>query len=104
MVQAKKESKAAVGIRVELFGQARLATGRRWVDVTVTARAGAGDLAEALAEHFPKLVGKAIRDDRRGLLESYTFNLNGTEFIDDERTLTLTSEDTILLFSSQAGG
>ena len=104
MVQAKKASKSAVEIRIELFGQARLAAGQRWVDATVPSRTGVRDLAEALAEQFPELVGKAIRDDRSGLLESYTFNLNGTEFIDNEQTLTLTSEDTILLFSSQAGG
>ena len=104
MVQTEKHSEGVIVVRVELFGQARLVIGRRSVEVVLSSNSGVSDLAYALAERFPELVGKAIRYDRRGLLESYTFNLNGLEFINDHDQLNLTSDDTILLFSSQAGG
>jgi len=104
MVQIEKHPEGVIVVRVELFGQARLVIGRRSVEVAVSSNSGASDLAYALAERFPDLVGKAIREDRRGLLESYTFNLNGIEFINDHDKLDLTSNDIILLFSSQAGG
>ena len=104
MVQIEKHPEGVIVVRVELFGQARLVIGRRSVEVAVSSNSGASDLAYALAERFPDLVGKAIRADRRGLLESYTCNLNGIEFINDHDKLDLTSNDIILLFSSQAGG
>ena len=104
MVQAKKQAKNMVIVRVELFGQARLATDKRWVELAVPSNPWVSNLTQALAKRFPQLVGKAIRDDRCGLLESYTFNLNGTDFLDGQDRLNLTANDTILLFSSQAGG
>ena len=42
------------------------------------------ELAEALGEACPELVGQVIAEDGRRLQESYTFNLNGTSFVDDE--------------------
>jgi molybdopterin converting factor small subunit len=82
---------------------ARILTGRRQVDVTVLGHARPADLASALAEVCPALVGQVILEDRSGLQQSYTLNLNGTSFVSDEQ-LELKSGDTVLLFSSQAGG
>ena len=103
MVEAKDTLNSSVNIRIELFGVARMVAGRHHVETSVPRRAGTGDLAAALAETCPGLVGGVIRDDRSGLLESYTFNLNGRAFLSDER-LNLEPSDTVLVFSSQAGG
>ncbi len=92
-----------VRVRVELFGLARLAAGRRQVEVEVPEVAAPSDIATALAEACPALVGRAIREDRTGLKDSYVFNLNGTAFVAGG-PLRLRPGDSVLLFSSQAGG
>ncbi len=93
----------SVVVRVELFGRARMLCDRRWVEVEVARRAEVAAITSALAASCPELVGEAIREDRTGLQESYTFNLNGTSFVDDG-PIELDAGDSILLFSSQAGG
>lgn len=103
MVQGKKAASALVNVQVELFGLARIACGRRQVELAVPEYARPGDVAAALAGACPELVGRAIREDLSGLQQSYTFNLNGTAFISDA-PLRLKPGDAILLFSSQAGG
>ena len=90
-------------VRVELFGRARMLCARTWVDVEVERRAEVAALTSALAASCPELVGEAIREDRMGLQESYIFNLNGMSFIGDGPT-ELSAGDSVLLFSSQAGG
>ena len=90
-------------ISVELFGTARMACGRRLIEARVPVHAGVADVARVLAHICPQLVGVALRDDLSGLLESYTLNLNATQFVEDD-DLTLQDGDTLLLFSSQAGG
>lgn len=65
--------------------------------------AAPADVVAALAEVCPELVGRAIREDLSGLMESYVFNLNGTKFVSSE-SLSLKHGDRLLLFSSQAGG
>ncbi len=60
------------------------------------------DLAVALAYLCPDLVGPVITDDRSGLHSSYTFNINGTSFVGDER-VRLTPEDTVLLLNTGSG-
>jgi molybdopterin converting factor small subunit len=92
-----------VRVNVELFGTARLACGRRLVEVELPANSSGAILAAALANSCPQLVGVALREDQSGLLESYTLNLNGTEFVGSGQIL-LNEGDTLLLFSSQAGG
>ena len=94
---------ASVNVGVELFGQARLLADRREVEVTVPEHPHPGDVVAALADALPELVGKVIRDDGSGLLESYIFNLNGIVFVGEER-VHLKPGDHLLLFSSQAGG
>ena len=90
-------------VRVELFGKARLLTGRRQVDLTVPENPDPGDVVVLLAHIWPQLVGHVIREDLGSLEASYTFNLNGTAFVGEEE-LHLTAGDTLLLFTSQAGG
>ena len=90
-------------IVVELFGTARIASGRKRVRIDAPQKATVGDLVAVLAYVCPSLVGIALREDLSGLLESYTLNLNGTEFVERDE-LILQDGDTLLLFSSMAGG
>ena len=103
MVDTTKTAPTTVDVSVELFGSARMLTGRRQAQIAVPSQATITDLVAALAERCPDLVGKVILEDRSGLLKSYIFNLNGTAFVSEE-PLQLKTGDTLLLFSSQAGG
>ncbi len=103
MLAEGRRNEASIVVRVELFGRARILCERGSVEVKVPPNAATGALAAALAASCPELVGEAIREDRSGLRESYTFNLNGTSFMCDG-PMTLRAGDSVLLFSSQAGG
>ena len=103
MVKAASGAQASIKVVVELFGSARMISGRREIEIAVSKDSSPTELAEALGEACPELVGQVIAEDGRRLQESYTFNLNGTSFVDDE-PVRLTRGDTVLLFSSQAGG
>ena len=103
MLRTKSVVSETVEVTVELFGRARMATGRREVTVTVPSLAGTGDVAAALRESCPELGGLAVHEDGSGLLESYTLNVNGTTFLGSD-AVSLRPGDTVLLFSSQAGG
>ena len=92
-----------IEVTVELFGQARVATGQRRVTAAVPVRAGMSDLAAALLESCPRLGGLAVHEDGSGLIESYTLNVNGTAFVGEDG-VSLKPGDSVLLFSSQAGG
>ena len=103
MAKADITSPSALEIRVELFGLARISSGRRVVRITVPVDADIRDVAAALGKVCPQLVGGIILDDLSGLQTSYTLNVNGTSFV-GSGPLNLEQGDTILLFSSQAGG
>lgn len=103
MVESGTTGPTLVRVNVELFGTARMASGQRLVKIDVPDKATPKDVVTSLAKAVPELIGKVILDDVTGLQKSFMFNLNGTEFISDER-LNLKSGDTLLLFSSQAGG
>ena len=93
----------SVCVRIELFGGARLVSGKGEVAARLPARANSDDVAAALAAAIPELVGVAVSADGRALLSSYVANLNGAAFIECER-VALNEGDRIYLFSSQAGG
>ena len=103
MVVKRSKETVAVRVRGEIFGLARMVCGRRYANIDVPATSRLRDLVSVLSESCPELVGKVIAEDRSALLSSYTFNLNGTVFVSDG-PLNLASGDTLLLFSSQAGG
>lgn len=92
-----------VTVEVELFGNARLLASRRLVSLSVADDCTLGDIAEAIGRRHPALVGTVVRDDLTGFLDSYTVNLNGVEFIEDCHRR-LSERDSLLVFSSQAGG
>ena len=93
----------AVSVTVELFGSARLLTGRREVEISAPARCTIRELVTALAAAVPDLVGGVVRDDGTGLEGSYLLNLNGVRFLEED-AVALKAGDRVLLFSSQAGG
>lgn len=92
-----------VGVSIELFGTARIACGSRELQILAPKDTSICEIVEILARACPSLVGIALREDLAGLLESYTLNLNATEFVEGDE-LTLRNGDTLLLFSSLAGG
>ena len=99
-----KDGKTApVSIQVELYGLAQMACNRRQMCIDVPSEAVMRDIMQALVHACPALRGLVIRDDLSGLYESYVLNLNGLAFVARD-CLQLKSGDTLLLFSSQAGG
>ena len=103
MVEAARGALESINVRVELFGSARLISGLREIEIAVCKESSPAELVAALGAACPELVGHVIAGDGRRLQESYTFNLNGTTFMGDG-PVRLTHGDTVLLFSSQAGG
>ena len=93
----------SVIVRVELFGHARTIAGVRDLELALPPRSAAPDLATALATALPSLLTVALEENGSRLLPSYTANLNGLAFMDDNPLL-ISTGDTIYLFSSQAGG
>ena len=94
--------RCGVRVVVELFGMARISCGRREVEIEAPLDGDMEGIVGALANACPALVGIAIGEDRTALLDSYTFNLNGTTFVSGEARLR--EGDRLLLFSSLAGG
>ena len=90
-------------VRVELFGMARVLSGSRHVDLPLPTEATHDAVAAALGRKCPELLGHVISDDGLQFLQSYTLNLNGQLFVGDQ-PLHLKLGDSLLLFSSQAGG
>jgi hypothetical protein len=103
MAEALKNAPVWLEIQVELFGMARLVARCNRVQIRVPSDAGTGHLAAALAEACPDLVGDIVLEDRSGLQKSYAVNLNGKSFVSGQH-LGLKHGDTLLVFSSQAGG
>ena len=100
---ATRKVSTTVRVDVELFGNARLLAGSNLVRLSVAEDCTLSDIAEGIGRRHPKLVGTVVREDFTGFLESYTVNRNGLEFIDD-RHQRLSDGDSLLVFSSQAGG
>lgn len=92
-----------VSIQAELYGLAQMACDRRQVCIDVPCEAAMTDIMKALVQACPALRGLVIRDDLSGLYESYVLNVNGLSFVDRDH-LQFQPGDTLLLFSSQAGG
>ena len=98
-----RKAPTPVTINVELFGNARLLAGRKIERLSVAHDCALSDIARKIGRRHPALVGTVVREDLSGFLESYTVNLNGMEFIDDGHER-LKDGDSLLVFSSQAGG
>lgn len=102
MISTRK-APTLVTVNVELFGNARLLAERKTVQISVANDCALSEIAREVGRRHPALVSAVVREDLSGFLESYTVNLNGVEFI-DERPQRLSDGDSLLVFSSQAGG
>jgi hypothetical protein len=61
------------------------------------------DVFAAVAEKLPMLVGRVIAPNRRDLLNGYTVNVNGREFVRSSSG-TVQPGDRIIILSADAGG
>ena len=92
-----------VTVTVEFFGTARSLSGVESMGVMVPEIAEFRDLISAIADICPNLIGSILLDDLSGLNESHILNLNGERFL-GQGEIRLKSNDSLLLFSSLAGG
>ena len=92
-----------VSVTVELFGHARIVSGNKEIALKLPAELCPSDLAAALYISAPSLRGVVVDEAGRGLMASYTANLNGHSFLESS-TVRITEGDRIFVFSSQAGG
>ena len=96
-------AKAGVSVKVELFGTARLATGKRAVEVVLPNNASRRDFVRALAAACPQLVDHVIRPDLTGLQDGYLLNRSGKTFLQGD-AISVAPGDSLLIISNQAGG
>ena len=92
-----------VAVKVELFGTARLATGKRAVEVALPKNANRRDFVCALAAACPQLVDHVIRPDLTDLQEGYLLNRGGRTFLTGD-AISVAPGDSLLIISNQAGG
>jgi hypothetical protein len=90
-------------LRVELYGVARLRTGRDAVVLLLPAGSTLGDALEHLAGVLPELVGPVLAADRRSLAEGSIVSLDGKSFTRDP-ALPLPPGKPLLLMPASAGG
>jgi molybdopterin converting factor small subunit len=95
---------------VELFGVARLITGRREMPLTVPAPATCSEVFAALADALPSLVGRVIDRGARSehhrrayLVDGFACNVNGVAFV-RSADAPVASGDRVIILSADAGG
>ncbi len=94
----------AINLTVELFGNSRVITGQKLIDLQFSkSEVDICDVIQELGQRFPILDGKVLDFDTKSLLSSYMLNLNGVGF-KDATQIELTDGDSILILPSQAGG
>jgi molybdopterin converting factor small subunit len=88
---------------VELFGVARMVAHTTQVPLVLCARATLVDVYAALVEKLPALRGRVISAGEPRLMEGYTCNINGREFVRTSET-PVHAGDSLMIFSADAGG
>ena len=92
-----------LSVTVEVYGTLRLRTKRKYIYVEIPEVSDRKDLAFALSKVCPDLVGIAINSDATDFNDTYSINLNGLTFLDND-SFRVMSGDSIILLSNQAGG
>ena len=92
-----------IAVKVELFGTARLAAGKRAVEVVLPTNASRRDFVSALAAACPQLVDHVLRPDLTDLMEGYLLNRGGRVFLKGD-TISVSPGESLLIISNQAGG
>ena len=102
-ISDNNQSGSEDSITIELFGTARLLTGKNKIVLTCPKPTHICKVLRKLSDIEPKLVGIVISNDRNSLIESFILNLNGDRFI-TKMDEVVDPGDNVLIFSSQSGG
>jgi len=92
-----------IKIKIEFFGRVRMILGFNSFEITVNKEITKEELISLLAKKYPKLIGEIIEENKSNLKKSYNIGINGMKN-PSENELNLKNNDSILIFSSQAGG
>ena len=92
-----------IKIKIEFFGRARMILGFNSFEITVNKEITKEELISLIAKKYPKLIGEIIEENKSNLKKSYNIGINGIKN-PSENELYLKNNDSILIFSSQAGG
>ena len=95
--------KTGIVIKVEFFGTARLATGKREVELVIPMETSRREFVRVLADSCPKLVDQVVREDLSDLQEGFVLNRNGVAFMTGD-VVSVSPGDSLLILSNQAGG
>ena len=100
---SRQQDAAPIPCTVELFGVARLVAKTGELTLSLAPGATVSDVFAALAEKLPMLVDRVIASSRLDLLNGYTVNVNGRDFVRDSRAA-VEPGDRIIILSADAGG
>ena len=92
-----------IKIKIEFFGRVRMILGFNSFEITVNKEITKEELISLIAKKYPKLIGEIIEENKSNLKKSYNIGINGIKN-PSENELNLKNYDSILIFSSQAGG
>tara|TARA_B100000029_G_scaffold235772_1_gene232904 strand:+ start:8125 stop:8412 length:288 start_codon:yes stop_codon:yes gene_type:complete len=92
-----------INIKIEFFGRARMLSELNSFETTVNKEITKKELIPLIAKKYPKLIGEIIQENKCELKKSYNIGINGIKN-PSENELNLNNNDSILIFSSQAGG
>jgi molybdopterin converting factor small subunit len=93
----------SVFVTVELFGVARLLAKTKAVPLSLPGDSTLSHVFSALAESMPVLVGRVISSGKNSLVNGYSCNINGLEFVRNP-AVKVNSGDKIFILSADAGG
>jgi hypothetical protein len=93
----------SIFVTVELFGVARLLAKTKAVPLTLPGDSALSHVFSALAENMPVLVGRVISSGKNSLVNGYSCNINGLEFVRNP-AVKVNSGDKIFILSADAGG
>ena len=92
-----------IKIKIEFFGRARMILGFNSFEITVNKEITKEELISLIAKKYQKLIGEIIEENKSNHKKSYNIGINGIKN-PSENELNLKNNDSILIFSSQAGG
>lgn len=94
-----------VQVLIEFTGVSRMLTGVSELSMKVQAGTTFSDIVGQIAEKFPALVGQVIEKNKRELIGSNLFSLNGQRIIQEsEMDGKPANGDRLILISLLAGG
>ena len=92
-----------VKIKIELFGTARMLTRKKNILINVPINTTLTTILSETLNQCPELSENIISIKPIKLRKSYTMNLNGYSYLENEK-LKIKTNDSILLIPSQSGG